>query len=118
MQFACAGVLGASAALAQPLARRAQRLRAERVRWVVDNATDDGAGPSVAGFTRKGELNPEFRYVRGGERVSRSSFRPGRFRTAPDLVFSAGMAEERLAELNGLDRIWDAGRTVWELQIQ
>lgn len=114
MQFASAGVLGASAALAQPLARRAQQLRAERVRWVVDNATDDGAGPSVAGFTRKGELDPEFRYVRAGERVSRSSFRPGRF----DLVFSAGMTVERLAELNALDRIWDAGRTVWELQIQ
>ncbi|WP_235631035.1 zinc-ribbon domain-containing protein [Mycobacteroides abscessus] len=70
MQFASAGVLGASAALAQPLARRARQLGAERVRWVVDNATDDGEGPSAAGFTRVAELDPEFRYVRGGERVS------------------------------------------------
>ncbi|EIU09141.1 hypothetical protein MA5S0422_3003 [Mycobacteroides abscessus 5S-0422] len=116
MQFASAGVLGASEALAQPLARRARQLGAERVRWVVDNATDDGAGPSAAGFTSVGELDPEFRYVRGGERVSRSSFRPGRFRADPDLVFKAGMTEERLAGLNDLDRIWDAGRTVWELR--
>lgn len=118
MQFASAGVRGASAALAQPLVSRAQQFEVERVRWVVDNATDDGAGPSAAGFTRIGELDPEFRYVRGGERVSRSSFRPGRFRTDPDLTFNRGMTEERLAQLNGLDRIWDAARSVWELPIR
>lgn len=33
-------------------------------------------------------------------------------------MFKAGMTEERLAELNGLDRIWDAGRSVWELPIR
>ncbi|MDM2401888.1 zinc-ribbon domain-containing protein [Mycobacteroides abscessus] len=115
MQFASAGVSGAAAVLAEQLKRRARLHGIECVRWVVDNATDDGTGPSTAGFTPLGELQPEFRYVRNGERVSRSSFRPARFRADPDLVFRTGRTEEQLAKLNGLDRIWDAGRTVWEL---
>lgn len=115
MQFASAGVSGAAAVLAEHLKRRARLLGTECVRWVVDNATDDGAGPSTAGFAQLCELQPEFRYVRRGERVSRSSFRPARFRGDPDLVFRTGRTEEQLAKLNGLDRIWDAGRTVWEL---
>lgn len=96
-QFASAGVDGAAAALSRALINRARRHEIERIRWVIDNATEDGQELSAAGFIRIQELAPQPWYARRGERMRSTSDRLLR------------------SKLNGLDRIWDAGRTVWEL---
>ena len=63
------------------------------------------------------ELSPDYKYVMRGERVHEFSYRLKRFREDPNLLFEEGLSERELAALNGLARIWDAGKTKWEKQL-
>lgn len=45
------------------------------------------------------------------------NYRIARFRRDPDLEYHDGMSERELAALNGLERVYDAGKTRWVLSL-
>ena len=55
-------------------------------------------------------LSPDYQYLVGGQRIHKFNYRLKRFREDPDLQYVAGMSESQLAELNGLLRVYDAGK--------
>ena len=79
-----------------------------------DNCVSDGGLYEKNGFTAVKELPPDYMYVVRGERVHKFSYRLKRFREDPNLLFEEGLSERELAALNGLARIWDAGKTKWK----
>lgn len=82
-----------------------------------DNTVSDGGVYEQAGFTRDGEIAPDYSYLVEGRRVHKFNYRLNRFRTDPDLKFEPGLTEKELADLNGLPRIYDAGKVRWVLNM-
>lgn len=78
-----------------------------------DNCVSDGGLYLNNGFTADKELEPDYRYVVNGERKHKFGYRIKRFREDPNLLWGEGLTERELADLNGLDRIWDAGKIRW-----
>lgn len=82
-------------------------------------ATFADEGMSIAGlyanngFVLDGTLPPDYRYVVAGQRVHKFNYRLKRFAADPSLDFVEGATERELAEMNGLARIWDCGKTRW-----
>ena len=75
-----------------------------------DLCISDGALYEKTGWTRDTTLAPDYRYVYNGERVHKFNFRKKRFRDSPDLLWEEGLTERQLAELNGLQKVWDCGK--------
>lgn len=82
-----------------------------------DHCVSDGRLYESNGFTAVSELAPDYSYLVGCERKHKFGYRLERFRNDPRLEFQEGMTERELAQLNGLDRIWDAGKTKWERKL-
>ena len=80
-----------------------------------DHGVSDGGLYAQSGFVRDGEIAPDYRYVVHGRREHKFSYRKERFKKDPKLRFEEGLTERELAELNGLKRIYDAGKTRWSL---
>jgi len=78
-----------------------------------DHCVSDGGVYSQLGFHDVCEIGPDYKYVVGKTRVHKFLYRISRFRNDPDLEYRQGMSEAELARLNGLDRIYDAGKTKW-----
>lgn len=78
-----------------------------------DHCISDGGLYENNGFVVDKELAPDYRYVVGNQRKHKFQYRLKRFREDPDLKWQEGLSERELAELNGLVRIWDAGKTRW-----
>lgn len=55
-------------------------------------------------------LTPDYSYLVRGERKHKFGYRLKRFRQDPSLQYVEGMTEKELAALNGLFRIYDAGK--------
>lgn len=83
-----------------------------------DNCVSDGGLYANNGFTADRELEPDYRYVVGLERRHKFGYRIKRFKNDQNLLWEPGLTEKQLADLNGLDRIWDAGKTKWIKKIQ
>lgn len=78
-----------------------------------DHCVSDGSLYANNGFTIESEISPDYRYVIGMKRHHKFGFRLKKFRDDPSLLWQDGMTERELATLNGIDRIWDAGKTKW-----
>lgn len=76
-----------------------------------DHMISDGGLYEGNGFVADKVLAPDYMYIVGGERQHKFGFRLKRFRSDPQLVFVEGASERELADLNGLLRVWDAGKT-------
>jgi hypothetical protein len=76
-----------------------------------DHTISDGRLYEATGWVNDGEINPDYYYLVGGEREHKFNYRIERFKRDPDLLYEEGMTERQLAELNGLERIYDAGKT-------
>ena len=50
-------------------------------------------------------------------RLHRRNFTKQKYHEREDLEFVEGLTERELAELNGLDRVWEAGNTKWVLKL-
>ncbi len=79
-----------------------------------DHAISDGELYGRNGFTAEAEIAPDYMYVVKGRRVHKFGYRLKRFKDDPKLKWQEGLSETQLAKLNGLERIWDAGKTRWE----
>lgn len=82
-----------------------------------DNCVSDGGLYANTGFTAIKELRPDYMYVKKGLRHHKFGYRLQRFRNDPELLWEEGLSERELAALNGLTRIWDAGKVKWEKTI-
>lgn len=81
-----------------------------------DHCVSDGGLYENNGFIADKELPPDYMYVVGNVRKHRFGYRLKRFRDDPTLLWEEGLTERELADLNGLKRIWDAGKTRWVLK--
>ena len=75
-----------------------------------DLSYSDGNLYRITGWTEDGMLPPDYTYVVGNRRVHKFTYRKSRFKSDPQLLWEEGLTERELADLNGLSRIYDAGK--------
>lgn len=91
-----------------------QRPGVERIKTFSDNLISDGSLYENLGFIHDGDVRPDYAYARGrGAREHKFGYRLERFRRDSSLIWQPDMTERELADLNGLHRIWDAGKRRW-----
>lgn len=78
-----------------------------------DHTISDGGLYEKNGFLADKELPPDYMYVVRGERKHKFGYRLEKFKNDPSLKYEDGLTEQKLAMLNNLYRIWDAGKTRW-----
>lgn len=78
-----------------------------------DHCVSDGSLYAKNGFIIDKNIEPDYRYIIGMKRQHKYGYRLKRFREDPKLLWLEGKTERELAELNGIDRIWDAGKFRW-----
>lgn len=82
-----------------------------------DNTISDGSLYRNSGFVVDAELPPDYMYLYRGSRYHKFGFRLKRFKTDPTLRYEEGMTERQLASLNGMFRVYDAGKVRWKLTL-
>lgn len=85
----------------------------DRVVTFSDRAVSDGSLYELTGFVKDGTIPPDYWYVVKGARVHKFNYRKAKFRSDPGLEYKDGLSEKELARLNGLPRLYDAGKTRW-----
>lgn len=90
-----------------------RELQPSRLVTFADHCISDGGLYEANGFTAEKILKPDYRYFVNLGRVHKFGYRLKRFRTDPNLLWKEGLTETQLAQLNGLHRIYDAGKTRW-----
>ena len=75
-----------------------------------DLCISDGTLYEDSGWIHDGEIAPDYRYLYRGERKHKFGFRLQRFREDPTLIYKEGLSEYDLAILNGIPRVFDAGK--------
>lgn len=78
-----------------------------------DNSISRGGLYKSCGFTVSRELKPDYSYLAQGIRVHKFNYRKSRFKKDPMLFYDEDMTEKELAEINGLERIYDSGKIRW-----
>lgn len=83
-----------------------------------DNTHSVGDLYALAGFVRDGDVAPDYMYATAhGARRPKSNYRKKKFKMNPALQYQEGLTERELAELNGLFRVYDAGKVRWTKQV-
>lgn len=92
------------------------------IRWVEQNLTysnlvtfadltfSEGDLYKSTGWMQDKTIPPDYMYVIRNSREHKFKYRKKKFETDPKLKYVPGMTERELAELNGLLRIYDAGK--------
>jgi len=91
----------------------AQKQNVDKIVTFSDHQVSDGGLYEKLGFSCDKELSPDYRYVASGERIHKFNYRLKRFRNDPELEYREGLTEKELAQINGLERVWDCGKTRW-----
>lgn len=99
--------------LEQLLQHARKELQPSSMSVKLDNCIGDENLFASAGFVVVGQVEPDFSYMVKGQRVSKNDYTLERFKTDPALKFDDDLDELQLADINGLNRIWDAGKTSW-----
>ena len=89
------------------------RPTAQKVVTFADRGVSDGGLYEATGFKYDGELAPDYMYVVRGKREHKFNYRKARFKRDENLKYEEGLTERELAALNGLERIYDAGKVRW-----
>lgn len=82
-----------------------------------DHSVSDGSLYNSLGFTLESELKPDYRYLVSGKREHKFNYRINRFKTDSNLKYVEGLTERELAQLNGLLRVWDSGKSRYVLDL-
>jgi len=80
------------------------------IKTFADLTISDGGLYESTGWTLNKILPPDYCYLVGQSRVHKFRYRLDRFRSDPELYYEPGMTERELAAVNGLERIYDAGK--------
>ena len=78
----------------------------------LDNCFANFASFAACGFAVDEVLPADFVYLHHGNRIAQSEYDVQRFMSDPKLVFLEGKTLVELADMNGLNRLWNAGYTV------
>lgn len=78
-----------------------------------DNCVSDGGLYKNNGFIADKDLAPDYSYLINGQRKHKFGYRSQKFKSDPTLLWEASLTEKELAKLNGISRIWDAGKVRW-----
>ena len=81
-----------------------------------DNCISNGGLYRENGFIKVKEINPDYMYIANNQRIHKFNYRLKRFREDPKLKFEENLSERELAILNNIPRIWDAGKSKWEIR--
>ena len=95
----------------------AQKQNVDKIVTFSDHQVSDGGLYEKLGFSCDKELSPDYRYVANGERIHKFNYRLKRFRNDPELEYREGLTEKELAQINGLERVWDCGKTRWVMEV-
>lgn len=81
-------------------------------RWVsyADRCVSNGALYKRTGWVESHRVAPSYWCVEGGVRRHKFNYRLSNFMSRPDLEYREGLTEWELEDLNGIGRIWDAGK--------
>ena len=82
-----------------------------------NHEVSDGTLYEKSGWADDGEIPPEYSYLHGGRRIHKFNFRLKRFREDSSLLYEDGLTEKQLAELNGISRVYDSGKTRYVLEV-
>lgn len=82
-----------------------------------DHEVSDGGLYETLGFEKDKVLKPDYKYVVDKKRVHKFNYRRKRFKNDPDLIYDENLSEAEMARLNGIDRVWDCGKTRWVIRI-
>lgn len=82
-----------------------------------DLSISNGGLYESRGWKNDGELAPDYSYIVNKKRVHKFNYRIKRFRNDPDLRFEEEMTERELADLNGIARVYDAGKIRYTKEI-
>lgn len=93
-----------------------------RVNKIITFASNDsniGESYEKIGFIKDCEIRPDYWYVRPGylKREHKFGYRIARFKKDPALIYEEGLSEAELALLNGLNKVWDCGKTRFSLNL-
>lgn len=80
---------------------------------VIDNTIADDELYGSSGFIVDQEVDADYFYVVNGKRQSKAGYPLERFLSDSNLKYEEGLTELELADLNGILRVWDAGKTCW-----
>lgn len=86
------------------------------IRTFASRDVSDGGLYETNGFVVSGVIKPDYMYVVGQERKHKFNYRVSRFKRDPELLYVDGFSEAELAELNGLSRVWDSGKVIYDLK--
>lgn len=82
-----------------------------------DHQVSNGELYEKLGFEKDKVLPPDYKYKVGKERKHKFGYRLKKFKQDPQLIYKEGLTEKELAQLNGLERIWDCGKTRWVMDV-
>lgn len=95
----------------------AQENECSKIVTFSDHRVSDGSLYKKLGFEEDKEIPPDYRYFSEGKRKHKFGYRLKKFKNDPSLIYQPGLTERELAELNGLERIWDCGKTRWVIEV-
>lgn len=82
-----------------------------------DLSVSNGELYETLGFTKLYELPPDYKYIITDKRVHKFRYRKSKFKNDPSLLYEEGLTEFQLAELNGINRIYDSGKIKYVLNL-
>lgn len=95
----------------------ATSLGLDKIVTFADHCVSNGGLYEKLHFKKDGMLAPDYKYVVKGKRVHKFNYRKKRFKQDAHLLYEDGLTEKQLADLNGLERIWDCGKTRYILNL-
>lgn len=83
-----------------------------------DNSLSDGDIYKNNGFLYDGDLKPTYYYIVNHTRCHKFNYRKKRFKEDKSLLYKEGLTEDELADLNGLKKVYDAGKIRWVYNLE
>ena len=86
----------------------------DSMRTFADRCVSKGSMYESTGWTHVGDLPPDYSYLVSNTLRHKFNYRLDSFRKSGTLVYEDGKSERELAEMNGLFRVYDAGKMIYE----
>ena len=111
-------VVGGMGKLLKYAIAHAEEWKFDEIVTFSDHEVSDGGLYETLGFDKDKELKPDYKYVVDKQRIHKFNYRRKRFRDDPGLIYVEDLSESEMARLNGIDRVWDCGKTRWIKRIK
>lgn len=110
-------VIGGMGKIIKHIKEKAKKEGYKQLITFSNNEISNGNLYQKTGFKIDTSLNPDYSYVYKGTRKHKFNFRVKNFKSNPELIYKDGLSEKDLAEINGLQKIWDCGKIRWIIDL-